>query len=176
MAEDMMFCPYCGSKIKPDGAAVDILEHERVEGVIPSAVGREGQDEGRLFSLVVTTTRVIVAKVTEEDSKRIARSSGSLFMGGAILDPGRHRKTLGAYSIRYLTMDSGKILAESEGNESLKKTDIGAIRISSEEDTEGNKFYLVALETKVGIRKYQIPNDKDSRDLLISSFGPKVHW
>lgn len=171
-----MFCPYCGSKIMSDGTAAGTLEHERVEGVIPSVLGREGRDEGSLFTLVVTTTRVIVAKVTEGDSKKIAKASGSLFMGGAFLDPGRHRKTLGAYSTRYLTMDSGMILEESEGNESLKKTDVNAIRISSEEDTEGNQFYLLAFETKVGLRKYQIPNDKDSRDLLISTFGPKVHW
>ena len=40
-------------------------------------------------------TGVIIAKVTEQDSDKIRKASGSMFMGGANLDPERHRKSLG---------------------------------------------------------------------------------
>jgi hypothetical protein len=176
MAKDMMFCPYCGSKVQADESTVGYAGNERVEGVIPLAVAKDGPDEGKLFTLVITKMRLLFAKVTDEDSGRIQRASGSLLMGGAILDPERHRKTMGAYSIRYLMMDPETILAESTANERLKLTDVKSVKISSEEDTEGNQSYLLTIETDLGSRRFQIPTDKDSRDLLISTFGSKVHW
>ncbi len=176
MAKDMMFCPYCGSKIQAEGSLADAGEQERIEGVIPLAKWRGETDQGTLSTLVITSTSVIIAKVKETDSDKIRKATGSLFMGGANLDPERHRKSLGAYSSRYLTMDPGTILAESSSNESIRITDVKAVRISSEDDSEGDQYYILAIETDRGIRTVQIPADRDSRDLIISTFGPKVHW
>ena len=83
---------------------------------------------------------------------------------------------MGAYARRYQSMEPATILAESEGNESWKIKDIKGIRISSEEDVEGNQFYNLSFEVATGTRKFVIPTDKDSRDILIAVFGDKVHW
>jgi hypothetical protein len=67
-------------------------------------------------------------------------------------------------------------MVESNGNSFLRIADVGSIRISSEEDSDGNLYYLLTFETPNGPKRYLIPNDKDSRELLISTFGGKVHW
>ena len=172
----MMFCPYCGSKLHPESLPADTVVQEQVEGAIPLAVAKDGDEEGRMFTLIITGSLLIIAKTTEEDLNKINKASGSVFLGGAILEPERHRKSLGAYSRRYLSMDPGRIISESVGNTFLRTVDITGILISSEEDAEGDQFYLLAFETNVGLKRYVIPTDKDSRDLLISTFGKKVHW
>ena len=172
----MMFCPYCGSKILPSAAASETIGQEQVEGVIPLAVRKDGEEEGRMFTLVITGTLIVFARTTDEDLNKISKASSSILMGGAILEPERHRKSLGSYSRRYLSMEPGSVVEESAGNTFMKTAEVIAIRISSEEDAEGNPSYLLAFETKAGPRKYLIPSDKDSRDLLISTFGQKVHW
>jgi hypothetical protein len=172
----MMFCPYCGSKIQPESSSAEASLPDKVEGVIPLAVAREGSQEGRMFTLVLTRARLIIARTTKEDEEKIRKASGSILMGGAVLEPERHRKALGAYSRRYQSMGPDAILAESEGNESMKIKDVKGIRISSEEDTEGNQFYNLSFEVATGTRIFVIPTDKDSRGILISMFGDKVHW
>ena len=172
----MMFCPYCGSKVQPSMEASESIGQEQVEGAIPLAVRKDGDEEGRIFTLVITGSLIIFARTTEEDLSRIGKASETILMGGAILDPERHRKTLGSYSRRYLSMEPTSVVEESAENIYMKTADVTAIRISSEEDAEGDQFYLLAFETKAGPRKYLIPSDKDSRDLLISTFGQKVHW
>lgn len=67
-------------------------------------------------------------------------------------------------------------MAESEGNESINLSEMNGIRIAAEEDAEERQFYLLTMDTARGRKVFQIPNDKDSRDLLISTFGEKVHW
>jgi hypothetical protein len=176
LAKDMMFCPYCGSKIVPESASVEAQGEDKVSGVIPLAIAREGILEGKMFTLVLTTSRMIIARVTEADADRVRKASGSILMGGAVLEPERHRKALGAYSRRYLTSKPDEILAESEGNESIKLSEMNGIRIAAEEDAEERQFYLLTMDTARGRKVFQIPNDKDSRDLLISTFGEKVHW
>jgi hypothetical protein len=172
----MMFCPYCGSKILPESSSVEARGHDKVAGAIPLAVARAGIDEGKTFTLILTASRLIIARITEADASKVRKASGSILMGGAVLEPERHRKALGAYSRRYLTSDPNEIVAESEGNESIKLSDVNGIRITAEEDTGGDQFYLLAIETAAGRKVFQIPNDKDSRDLLIATFGEKVHW
>jgi hypothetical protein len=157
-------------------AASESIGQEQVEGAIPLAVRKDGDEEGRIFTLVITGSLIIFARTTEEDLSRIGKASETILMGGAILDPERHRKTLGSYSRRYLSMEPTSVVEESAENIYMKTADVTAIRISSEEDAEGDQFYLLAFETKAGPRKYLIPSDKDSRDLLISTFGQKVHW
>jgi hypothetical protein len=176
LAKDMMFCPYCGTKILPESAPAAVNGPEQVEGLIPLAVEKGGNKDGQMFTLIITNSQLIVARVTEEDLIKVHRASGSVFLGGSILDPERHRKALGAYSRRYQMMGPEMIVAESEGNESLRLTEVKGIKLSSEEDAEGNVFYLISLDTQNGTRRYQIPTDKDSRDILISTFQEKVHW
>jgi hypothetical protein len=172
----MMFCPYCGSKIQPVISEAGGAGQERVEGAIPLAADIGVGGDERLSTLVVTTTRLLIARITEADQDKMRKASGSLLMGGAAMDPERHRRTLGAYSVRYLTMEPGSILAESAENESLYLTEVRSIHISSVTDAQGDQSYLLSLETNRGPRSYRIASDKDSRDLLISVFGPKLHW
>ncbi|MGD0817889.1 MAG: zinc-ribbon domain-containing protein [Methanomassiliicoccales archaeon] len=176
LAKDMMFCPYCGSKIQPESSSAEASGPEQVVGTIPLAVAREGSEEGRMFTLVITNSHLIIAKITEGDTIKVRKASDSILFGGAVLEPERHRKALGAYSRRYISMDPHTIVGESSGNDFQKLADVKGIRISSEEGAEGNQFYLLAFETRIGVKKFLIPNDKDSRDLLIATFGEKVHW
>jgi hypothetical protein len=176
IAEDMMFCPYCGSKIHIENVINEASGQEQVEGVIPMAMARGGDDDGTMYTLIVTRTRMLIAKNTEEDTNRIRKASGSVLLGGSILDPQRHRKSLGAYSRRFQSMDPEAILTESKGNLFLKVADVNGVRISSEEDPDGNMYYLLAFETSIGPRRFLIPDDKDSRELLMSTFDGKVHW
>jgi hypothetical protein len=176
IAKDMMFCPYCGSKIHSENVADGTSKQEQVEGVIPMALAKGGDDDGSMYTLIVTRTRLLMAKTTEEDLNKIRKASGSVLFGGSILDPERHRKSLGAYSRRFQSIDPEAIMVESNGNSFLRIADVGSIRISSEEDSDGNLYYLLTFETPNGPKRYLIPNDKDSRELLISTFGGKVHW
>jgi hypothetical protein len=176
LAKDMMFCPYCGSKIQPEISFSEEQGQKKVEGVIPLAVARGGSEEGLMFTLILTGSRLIIAKVTEEDENKISKASGSILLGGSVLEPERHRKALGAYSRRYLSLDPDSIMKESEGNESIKLADVKGIQISAEEDAEGNQFYLLTLDISGGPKGFQIPTDRDSRDLLIATFGNRVHW
>jgi hypothetical protein len=176
LAKDMMFCPYCGTKIQPSIQSAEAGMREKVEGVVPLAIARDGNEEGHRFTLIVTASRLIVAKLKEEDEDKVRKASGSILLGGAILEPERHRQALGAYSRRYLTMDPEAILEESQGNGSMRIKDIRGLRITSEEDSEENLFYLISLDTSTGLRKYQIPADKDSRNVLMTAFGDRVHW
>lgn len=175
LAKDMMFCPYCGTKIQPESFPLETDGQDQVVGVIPLALARDGE-EGRMFTLIITKFRLIFARTTEEDENKIRKASGSILLGGSILEPERHRKSLGAYSRRYQSMDPEEITAKSGENDNLKIREVDSIRISSEENTEGEQFYLLSLETQKGSRKFLIPNDKDSRDLLISTFGDRVRW
>jgi hypothetical protein len=176
MAKDMMFCPYCGTKIQQGSSSVSSSGPEQVKGVIPLAIAKEGSGEGQMFTLIITVSSLIIAKITENDTIKVRKASDSVLLGGAILDPERHRKALGAYSRRYLSMEPSMILEESKGNTSMKLTDVNGIRISSEEDDKEDQFYVLAFETKDGAKKYMIPTDRDSRNLLISTFGEKVRW
>jgi hypothetical protein len=176
LAKDMMFCPYCGTKLQPSIQSAEGGTREKVEGVVPLAIARDGNEGGHTFTLIVTASRLIVAKLTEEDEDKVRKASGSLFLGGSILEPDRHRQALGAYSRRYLTMDPEAILKEMQGNESIRIKDIKGVRITSEEDAEENLFYLISIDTSTGLRKYQIPADKDSRNVLMIAFGDRVHW
>jgi hypothetical protein len=175
LAKDMMFCPYCGSKIHLDSVAAEASSQELVEGVIPLAIAKEG-DDGQMLTLIVTKKRMLMARVTTEDTEKIRKATNSVFLGGSVLDPERHRKSLGAYARRYQSMSPETILAESPDNSSVKISEVTGIRISSEEDEKGDQFYLLSFETAAGQTKLLIPNDKDSRTLLISTFGQKVHW
>ena len=172
----MMFCPYCGSKIHSANAAEETSGQEKVEGVIPMAVAKGEGDDASIYTLIVTRTRLLMAKTTEEDNNKIQKAYGSVLFGGSILEPERHRKSLGAYSRRFQSMDPEAIISESKGNYYLKIADVSSVRISSEEDSEGSLYYLIAFETTIGPKRYLIPNNKDSRELLISTFGGKVHW
>ena len=176
LAKDMMFCPYCGSKILPESKPAEASGPEQVEGLVPLAVEKGGSGDGQMFTLIITNSRLIVAKATDEDLNKVRKASGSVLLGGSVLDPERHRKALGAYSRRYLMMVPEKIVRESEGNDSLRFTEVKSIRLSSQEDAEGNTFYLIAMDAQDGTRKYLIPTDKDSRDILISTFREKVRW
>jgi hypothetical protein len=171
-----MFCPYCGSKMIPESPSAEARGNGKVTGVIPLAAGREGVDAGKTFTLVLTASRLIIARITEADAGKVRKASGSMFLGGAVLEPERRRKSLGAYSRRYLTSDPEEVVAESQGNESMRLADVNGIRLAAEEDAEGDQFYLLTMETTLGRKVFQIPNDKDSRDLLIATFGEKVHW
>ena len=172
----MMFCPYCGSKIHSANAAEETSGQEKVEGVIPMAVARGEGDDASIYTLIVTRTRLLMAKTTEEDNNKIQKAYGSVLFGGSILEPERHRKSLGAYSRRFQSMDPEVIISESKGNYYLRIADVSSIRISSEEDPDGCLYYLIAFETSIGPKRFLIPNDKDSRELLISTFGGRVHW
>jgi hypothetical protein len=176
LAKDMMFCPYCGSKIVPESSSIEAQGPDKVAGVIPLAVARDGVGKGQMYTLVLTTSRLIMARITEADANKVRKASGSMLLGGAVLEPERQRKSLGAYSRRYLTSEPKEIVAESEGNESIKLSNVNGVRIAAEEDPEGNQFYLLTIDTASGRKMFQIPNDKDSRDLLIATFGEKVHW
>ena len=170
-----MFCPYCGTKIQLGASSAESSGSEQVKGVIPLAMARNGGVE-EMFTLIVTGSRLIIAKVTEDDKDKIRKASASVLFGGAILKPERHRKALGAYSRRYLSMDPDVILRESKGNSVMNVMDVKGIRISSEDDDQGDQSYIIAFETRDGLRMFMIPDDKDSRDLLISTFREKVHW
>jgi hypothetical protein len=172
----MMFCPYCGTKIQSRESSAESSGPEQVKGVIPLAMARNGGVEDGMFTLIVTESRLIIAKITEDDKNKIRKASGSFLLGGAVLEPERHRKALGVYSRRYLSMDPDAILGESEGNAVMNVTDVKGIRISSGEDNQGDQSYIVTFETLDGVKKYLIPTDRDSRDQLISMFGEKVHW
>jgi hypothetical protein len=176
LQKDMMFCPYCGSKVHSENVTEGASLKEQVEGVIPMAMAKGGDDDGSLYTLIVTNTRLLLAKNTEEDTNRIGKAFGSVLFGGSILEPERHRKSLGAYSRRFQSMEPEAILAESKENSFLRIAEVSSIRISSEEDPDGNMYYLLAFETTNGSKRYLIPNDKDARELLISTFGGKVHW
>ncbi len=170
-----MFCPYCGTKIQPESIPLVMDGQDQVVGAIPLALARNGE-EGRIFTLILTRFRIIFARTTEEDDDKVRKASGSIFLGGSILEPERHRKSLGAYSRKYQSMEPEEIIAESGENDHLKIREIDSIRISSEENAEGEQFYLLSFETQKGSRKFLIQNDRDSRDLLISAFGDRVRW
>jgi hypothetical protein len=176
LAKDMLFCPYCGSKVQAASLSPEALGPEQVKGVIPMAESKESDEAGKMYTLVITDSRIIIARTTKEDMDKVRKASGSVLLGGSILEPERHRQALGAYSRRYRSMEPESIFSESEGNSTLRIADIISIRISSEEDAKGNLFYLLAFETRIGPKRLRIPNDKDSRDLLISTFGEKVRW
>jgi hypothetical protein len=175
LTKDMMFCPYCGTKMHSESVSAESDRQEQVKGVIPLAKSRDGA-EGWMFSLILTNSRLIFARVTEEDDNKVRNASSSVLLGGSILEPERHRKSLGSYSRRFQGKDPESILKESEGNYFLKFTEVKGIRISSEDDAEGNQFYLISFETSNETKKFLITNDRDSRDLLISTFADKVHW
>jgi hypothetical protein len=172
----MMFCPYCGTKIQVENVAAASEGQELVEGVIPLAAEKDGGSDGRMSTLILTRSRMLIAAVTAEDQEKIRKAKGSVFLGGSVLDPERHRRSLGAYARRYRQMTPGDILSESAGNTQVKISEVTGVRISSEEDDQGDVYYLLSFEMQSGQRKFLIPNDKDSRTLLMTSFGQKVRW
>ena len=172
----MMFCPYCGSKVQLECLAAESGGQELVEGIVPLAVAKGGESDGQMYSLIMTSSRMLIANVTVEDKEKIQKAKASVFLGGAILDPERHRKSLGAYARRYQSISPETIIAESQNNSSIKASEVVGIRISSEQDDKGDNFYLLSFEIQNGQRKFLIPTDKDSRNLLITMFGQKVHW
>ena len=90
----MMFCPYCGSKIHSDKMAEEMSGQEQVVGVITMAMAKGGDDDGSIYTLIVTGTRLLMAKNTEEDMNKIRKAFGSVLFGGSILEPERHRISL----------------------------------------------------------------------------------
>ena len=67
---------------------------EQVVGVITMAMAKGGDDDGSIYTLIVTGTRLLMAKNTEEDMNKIRKAFGSVLFGGSILEPERHRISL----------------------------------------------------------------------------------
>jgi hypothetical protein len=174
MATDMMFCPYCGSKAQSEKASVKANGPEHIEGIIPHAIARGGSHDGQMFTLILTKTRLLVAKVTDGDRIKIDKASLSVISGSMLLEPERARKAQGSYSRRYHSLDPEAILTESEMNFFVDLQRIMSVRISAEDDAEGNQFYLLSFRIAELSYEFLVPMERDTRDLIIATFEGKV--
>jgi len=155
---------------------------ERAVGVIDGV--KQYKSFGRLdaFTLVLTTHRMIVARLTGDVMKSAtamateqAKAQGKGFFGQWAAGLGQ---SFGGYARRYLQMEPGSILAETPGNFAIDNNSISEIKLEIKEERTGRTVTRSEFEIKIhsayGKHEFRMGMDDNHVDLLKQVYGERV--
>jgi hypothetical protein len=159
---------------------------ERVIGVIPNARMKTGLMNSETWTLVVTDSRLLGARLTNDVAKRnveearaAAGASGSGFLGqwGAQIKAGFQ------IGKRYYTMTPAAVLAETPANWALLPGQVSSIHVerksrSGGDDTADVDYLKITMHVGAAQGVYET-NDmsvsqRDAQAMLTYLFGPTV--
>jgi hypothetical protein len=159
------------------------MDGERVLGVIPVGRTKTGMFSSKVYTLVFTDRRLILAEMTSALVKvaaERARNETKAAGGGLLRQMGAQLKSSFGFGVQYLAMDPAAILAETAGNVALIPAEVHSIKVerhqknSNEGDFSVN-YLRVILETGAGKRTFEtdeeIPPLAEARALAASLFG-----
>ena len=155
---------------------------ERAVGVIDSV--KQYKSFGRLdaFTLVLTTHRMIVARLTGDVMKSAtamateqAKAQGKGFFGQWAAGLGQ---SFGGYARRYLQMEPGSILAETPGNFAIDNNSISEIKLKIKEERRGqgvvHSEFEIEIESGYGKQEFRMDMDDNSVNMLKQVYGDRV--
>jgi hypothetical protein len=162
------------------------MQGEQVVGVIPLARTKTGFFSSKAYTLVFTTSRLILAEARKDlvdaevaRSRAAAKAGGSGFLGQV----GAQVKASNRYGMHYAGWDPEAILAETPSNVALAPPEIRALKVDRKSrgvgsDDDIQQDYLhVTLETAAGKRVYdtdaEIPDLAQARGLVAALLGPR---
>jgi hypothetical protein len=161
--------------------------NEGVIGIIPNARIKTGMFSSKMYTLVFTNYRLIMAEATKDlVNARIeqARAAAKAQGGGFFNQWGAQLKTGFRFGEHYLGMPPAAILAETPGNGALTPQDVRELKIErktrnagSDDDFE-QKFLRITIEATSGKHTFETDSETPDRDqargMAASVFGPAV--
>jgi hypothetical protein len=161
-----------------------IFMSERLVGVIPHVVMATGRLGSRQYTLVVTSVRLIFARLGAPQiqealaqSKARAKSILEKLAAGRVLTP----RDIVEYCRRYFTMPPDSILGESQDNFAIPVEGITRIYIDhkiqpkDEDSSIQMDHYVMTIVSSVGENEYVIDADPQDLGILRNVLGDKVH-
>jgi hypothetical protein len=178
LAQDMMFCPYCGTKMSTLGSESEDST-DVISDIISLAkpVGDEG-DTG-IRTIIFTRRQIIIVRMTDRDRDFMKRmvEDGANARGKAFY--GRWEdaaKPQYSYARRYLDMTPETALNESAGNYAIPYDEIFSVKVAVRADEDGAERYAITIESEKGTLAFMIGLEHEFRDIMLERFGPKLHW
>ena len=162
------------------------MNGEAVVGVIPNARMKTGMFKSECWFLVVTTHRLLGAKVDNDLLKRVIEQSRAQAKAGGAGFFGQWKAQLQisfGMAQHYLAMDPEAIVRETPGNWALYPGQVGWIKVDKESRTTGEdseqEYLRITIATPGGQGVYDTdgnnPNRDQARGLFYRLFGPIVH-
>jgi len=155
---------------------------ERAVGVIDSVKQYKSFGRYDAFTLVLTTQRMIVARLTGDMMKNAtmmagaqakAEGKGALGQWAAGL-----KQSFGGYAQRYLQMNPASILAETPGNFAIDSNSISEIKLKIKEERRGGRLFSSEFEIEIhsayGKQEFRMDMDDNHVDLLKQVYGDRV--
>ncbi len=158
------------------------MENEQVVGVIPNVSLKKGLFRSELFTLVVTSRRLIAAKWSKQiykqevdERKQEARREGKgklkqLFAGAG---------TMISFADRYLSMNPDEILGETEGSFAIEPRMVQKIKFKAgyfDQNDNSETLSSLLLVTTGGKLKFSFKSNHDAavQKLLPPLLGRKL--
>jgi hypothetical protein len=153
-------------------------------GVIPHVVMATGRVESKQYTLVVTNTRLIFARLgalqmQEAMAQSKARAKGFMekLTAGRVLTP----KDIVEYCRRYFSMAPDRVLEESPDNFAIPIEGISRIYVEQQiqpKDEDSHirmDRFIMTIVSSVGENTYVIDADPQDLGILKHVLGDKVH-
>jgi hypothetical protein len=160
---------------------------EAVIGIIPNARIKTGMFSSKMYTLVFTNYRLILAEATKDlVNARIeqARASAKAQGGGFFAQWGAQLKSGFRFGEHYLQMPPMAILAETPGNGALAPGEIRELKIERKTRNAGSDddfeqvFLKITIESTGGKHVFETDGEQPGRDqargMAASVFGPVV--
>lgn len=161
--------------------------NEGVIGIIPNARIKTGMFSTKMYTLVFTNQRLILAEATKdlvnaqiEQARAAAKAQG----GGFFAQWGAQLKSGFRFGQHYLGMPPGAILAETPGNGALAPADVRELKIerktrnAASDDGFEQDFLKITIEATTGKHVFETDGEQPKRDeargMAASVFGPAV--
>lgn len=162
------------------------MNGEQVVGVIPAARTKTSFFGSKMYALVFTTHRLILAEGTKElVAAEITRAREAAKAGGSGLfgQIGAQMRSSSSWGLHLMGTDPEAILAQAAGNVAYAPADIHGFKVDRKTRTIGGddgvdqEYLKITLETRDGKRTYEtgseVPNVDEARRMVAWFMGPR---
>lgn len=169
IAEDMLFCPYCGMKRPPREKEAGAEGGGRIVSLLPGFLERPADN----WNFVVVMLRENEF-ITIHEERPTPRGADIMPAGGLteLVSTATFTRADHARARRYLDMTVAELLANGPEVQRTALNDIRRARLVHSENEE----YLLEMQTNEGSMRLRIPADHYFREELRLRLGIRLVW
>jgi hypothetical protein len=196
VADNDRFCKQCGSLrtlpmveqqapqyVYQPPRVASLPDQSRVVSVLPQAKMMTPTGPSDIYTIALTPTQAIMAKLTGDILNNVAKKSQAQSKAegkGWLGRTSDQRRAVGSVHLRYLEMTPEQILAETTSNFAIDHASVASISVRvgyelSNQDVPGDPYTEIGFDTAVGKFKYRLRMQaKDVAETLNNFYPGKI--